>query len=81
MPHTSKHHIQNVISQRQVKIKRCSKRYFSRQNKGFRHAIPQNTGWGVFSPLGGGGKRKKNFLKNFEIFLSPTTFRPEMLER
>ena len=32
-------------------------------------------------PFIGGPENEKKFLKNFEIFLSPTTFRPEMLER
>ena len=81
MLHTSKHPLQNNISQRQVKIKRRSKRHFSPLNMAFPHEFTQITGWGVLSPSKGAGKRKKIFLKNFEIFLSPTTFRPEMLER
>ena len=81
MLHTSKHHLQNNISQRQVKIKRRSKRHFSPLNMAFPHEFTQITGWGVFSPRGGGRKTEKNFLKIFEIFLSPTTFRPGMLER
>ena len=81
MLHTSKHHLQNNKSQRQVKIKRRSKRHFSPLNMAFPHEFTQITGWGVFSPRWGGRKTEKKFLKNFEIFLSPTTFRPGMLER
>ena len=52
MLHTSKHHLQNNISQRQVKLKRDSIQHFSRLNKGFAHAFTKNTCWGVdSSPL------------------------------
>ena len=74
-------HLQNDKRQCQVKIKRRSKRYFSRLNKGFPHAFTCFTGWGVFSPTLRAQITEKFFFENFLTFLSPTTFRPGMLER
>ena len=74
-------HLRNDKSQCQVKIKRRSKRHFSRLNKGFPHAFTCFTGWGVFSPTLRAQITEKNFFENFWTFLSPTTFRPGMLER
>ena len=68
MLHTSKHHLQNNISQQQVKIKRRSKKHFSPLNMAFPHEFTQITGWGVFSPTLGAQITKKKFLKIFEIY-------------
>ena len=62
-------------------MKSRSKRQFAPQNKAFPHEFTKNPRWGVVPLHWGAGKRKKNFLKNFEFFLSPTSFRPGMLER
>ena len=74
-------HLQNVIRQRWAKIKRRFKRHFSHLTKGFPHAFTCFTGWGVFSPTLGAQITEKKFFENFWNFLSPTTFRPGMLER